>query len=62
MEKGAGVDLFHKVGESVKAGEVLYRVYSEYPAEESFAHALCRDDNGFTVGRAEDIPRAYVEP
>jgi len=61
MEKGAGVDLFHKVGGQVKAGEVLYRVYSEYPADESFAHALCRDDNGFTIGRAEDIPRAYVE-
>ncbi len=61
MEKGAGVDLFHKVGEQVNAGEVLYRVYSEYPADESFAHALCRDDNGFNIGRAEDIPRAYVE-
>ena len=62
MELGAGVDLFRKVGEAVAKGDVLYRVYAEYPADENFAHTLCRDNNGFTIGRIEDIPGADVEP
>ncbi|MBC7623699.1 MAG: thymidine phosphorylase family protein [Aeromicrobium sp.] len=62
MEKGAGVDLFRKVGDAVVEGEALYRVYAEYPADENFARVLSDSDNGFTIGRIEDIPLAFVEP
>jgi thymidine phosphorylase len=61
MEKGAGVDLFRKLGDAVNAGDALYRVYAEYPADENFARALSAENSGFSVGRAEDIPRAFVE-
>jgi thymidine phosphorylase len=62
MEKGAGVDLFRKVGDTVAAGDALYRVYAEYSADEKFARVLSSDNSGYTIGRIEDIPRAFVEP
>ncbi len=62
MEKGAGVDLFKKLGDAVSEGEALFRVYSQYPAEQNFARVLCNERSGFTVGSAEQIPRAFVEP
>ncbi len=61
MEKGAGVDLFKKLGDVVNEGEALLRVYSHYPAEQNFAHALCNDQCGFTIGSAAQIPKAFVE-
>ena len=61
MEKGAGVDLFKKLGDSVKEGDILFRVYSQYQAEQNFSQALCNDQCGFAIGGAEQIPRAFVE-
>jgi thymidine phosphorylase len=62
MEKGAGVDLFRKVGDAVAVGDALYRVYAEYAADENFARVLSSNNSGYTIGRIEDIPRAFVEP
>ena len=62
MEKGAGVDLFKKLGDAVNLGEALYRVYSAYPADLSFAHALCESQCGFIIGNSDQIPQTFVEP
>jgi thymidine phosphorylase len=61
MDKGAGVDLFRKLGDSVEKGEPLYRLYAEFPSDFKFAHALCEQNNGYTIGRAADIAKAFVE-
>ena len=62
IAKGAGVDLFKKLGDIVKKGEPLYRVHAEFPAEFQFAQDLCRRNNGYRIGSAADIPPAFVEP
>jgi thymidine phosphorylase len=62
MGKGAGVDLYKKLGDAVEQGGALYRVYSAYSADQNFAQALCKEHCGFTIGRADEIPRAFVAP
>ena len=61
MNKGAGVDLLKKLGDPVGRGEPLYRVYAGFPAELHFAQKLSAHRSGFTIGRPEDVPGAYVE-
>ena len=61
MDKGAGVDLLKKLGDKVKRGEPLYRIYSEYPADFNFAKALCRNNNGYIIGKKDQISKAFVE-
>jgi thymidine phosphorylase len=61
MAKGAGVDLFKKLGDRVQKGEPLYRVYSEFSADRDFARALTERSTGYTVGRRAEIARAFVE-
>ena len=61
MDKGAGVDLFKKLGDKVKCGESLYRIYSEYPADFNFAVKLCKRNNGYIIGKNNQIPEAFVE-
>jgi len=61
MDKGAGVDLFKKLGDSVEKGEPLYRLYAEFPSDFKFAHALCEQNSGYVIGRAADIAKAFVE-
>ena len=61
MEKGAGVDLFKKLGDVVSKGEPLYRVYAQYPADFQFASALSERASGFSIGGPRDVPRAFVE-
>jgi thymidine phosphorylase len=41
-------------------GEPLYRVYAEFNADYQFAEQLCKANNGYRIGNAEDIPRAFV--
>ena len=61
MTRGAGVDLLKKLGDPVAKGEPLYRVHAGFPAERQFARALSERGSGFTIGRADEVPRAYVE-
>jgi len=49
MDKGAGVDLYHKVGDSVKRGEPLYAIHAEFEADFRFACAAAERDSGFSV-------------
>ncbi len=61
MDKGAGVDLFKKLGDSVKKGEPLYRIHAEFPADFNFALTLSERDSGYLIGKEEQIPKAFVE-
>jgi len=51
MAKGAGVDLFKKVGERVKEGQALYRIYAEYPSEFNFAKAAAELHSAYKIGK-----------
>jgi thymidine phosphorylase len=62
LVKGAGVDLYRKVGDKVKKGEPLYRVHAAVAADFKFARALAARACGYSVGRAGEVPAAVVEP
>jgi thymidine phosphorylase len=49
MDKGAGVDLLHKVGDPVRAGEPLYAIHAEFDADFAFATETARQESGFTI-------------
>lgn len=61
MDLDAGVDLFKKLGDEVKKDEPLYRIQAEFPADFNFARALAEQDNGFRIGKQEEIRRRYLE-
>lgn len=61
MDKGAGVDLFKKLGDRVERGEPLYRIHAEYPADFNFALALSEQNSGYLIGEENQIPKAFVE-
>ena len=50
ISPGAGLDLLHKIGDTVAAGEPLYRLYAGYPAEFDFARRWCEEDCGYLIG------------
>ncbi|MDZ4262801.1 MAG: hypothetical protein U1B30_10795 [Pseudomonadota bacterium] len=46
----------------IKKSEPLYRVYAEFKSDFSFAQRLTNEHgSGYTVGRAEQLPKSYVE-
>ena len=49
MAKGAGVDLQHKLGDTVTAGEPLYSIYAEFQADYRFAREAAEKASGVTV-------------
>jgi len=61
MDKGAGVDLFKKLGDRVAKGEPLYRIHAEYSADFNFALALCERDNGYLISNKKQLAEAFVE-
>jgi len=61
MAKRAGVDLLKKIGDEVHQGDPLYRIYAEYSADFNFALNVARLDDGYQIGRAEDVTRARME-
>lgn len=50
LAKGAGIDLFKKTGDGVKAGEPLYRIYSHLESDFAFAKAMAKDSDGYDIG------------
>jgi thymidine phosphorylase len=46
---GAGVDLLHKVGDAVEAGQLLYRIHARYAADLAFARDLAQRDSGYRL-------------
>lgn len=59
--QGAGVDLFRKLGEGVRQGDPLYRVYADYPADLEFARQACSRASGYSLGSADEVPHHFVE-
>ena len=49
MDKGAGVDLFKKVGDTVEKGDCLYRVHAEFKSDYQFACDMTKKDNGYAI-------------
>ena len=49
-DRGAGVDLHHKVGDPVSAGDPLYSIYAEFNADFGFALDAVAADSGFEIG------------
>ena len=59
--QGAGVDLLVKLGDSVQAGQALYRVYAAYPIELEFARQACDRYSGYSIGDASELVPLFVE-
>ena len=49
MDKGAGVDLYRKTGDSVRRGDPLYGIHAEFDADFTFAKEAAEQNSGFTV-------------
>ncbi|MGB8273699.1 MAG: thymidine phosphorylase family protein [Alphaproteobacteria bacterium] len=47
MDKGAGIELFKKIGDRVSRGEPLYRIYACFPADFRFATERAAEDHGY---------------
>jgi thymidine phosphorylase len=47
---GAGVDLLAKLGDRVEAGQTLYRLHAQFPADLHFARSLAEKDCGYRLG------------
>ncbi len=55
---GAGLDLLKKLGDTVRAGEPLYRIHAQYPTDLQFAQELAARDSGCRLGSAADWTQA----
>jgi thymidine phosphorylase len=59
--KSAGVDLACKLGDSVLADALLYRVHANFPADLEFARQATKRSTGYTIGDATTLVHAFVE-
>jgi thymidine phosphorylase len=59
--RSAGVDLLRKLGDTVCAGDLLYRVHASYPSDLEFARQACERASAYQIGRAEQVPHVFVE-
>ncbi|TAN49272.1 MAG: thymidine phosphorylase family protein [Methylococcaceae bacterium] len=61
MAKGAGVDLFAKLGDTVQKGQPLYRVYAEFQSNFDFAREFTAAHNGYGIGDPSEMPASFTE-
>ena len=61
MARGAGVDLYRKLGDQVSTGDILYRVYAEFPSNHEFAREFVSQHSGYTLGEAGTDMTHHVE-
>lgn len=59
--KEAGVDLACKLGDVVRAGDLLYRVHASFSSDLDFARQAARKATGYSLGTASQVPRVFVE-
>ncbi|WP_020400365.1 thymidine phosphorylase family protein [Kordiimonas gwangyangensis] len=50
LDKGAGIDLFRKVGDPVEKGEPLYRIHACFESDFGFALTYAAEGSGYIVG------------
>lgn len=48
-DKGAGIDLYRRIGDPVERGEPLYRIHAAFPADFRFAVAFAGKSHGYTI-------------
>lgn len=58
--RGAGVDLFRKLGDSVRRGQPLYRVHAGFESDAGFAREWARQGSGYSVGEHAEL-RDFAE-
>jgi thymidine phosphorylase len=51
MDKGAGIELLHKVGAEIRKGQTLYRIYAQSRTGLGFARDLATEDAGYEIAR-----------
>ncbi len=61
MDKGAGIDLFRKLGDRVQQGDILYRIHSDFDSDFRFAKELAMKNSGYTLGKEADVTRGLLE-
>jgi len=49
VSKGAGIDLFRKIGAIVRKGDPLYRIHATERFEFDHTVAAARTDNGYDI-------------
>lgn len=52
MDKGAGIDLFKKIGDEVRESEPLYRIHACFESDYGFTVKFALQENGYTVNGA----------
>jgi thymidine phosphorylase len=57
----AGIDLFQKLGDTVVAGDLLYRVHAGFSSDLGFARQASTKFSGYTLGKASEVPHVFVE-
>lgn len=57
----AGLELHRKLGDQVKEGDLLYRVYASYPSDLAFAQRSVMRSNAYLIGKPSDMPQVFVE-
>ena len=58
---GAGLDLFRKLGDEVRKGDALYRIYADFPADMEFATRMSARSTGYEIGDQVPSAHAFVE-
>lgn len=61
MDKGAGVDLYKKLGDQVVAGEPVYCIFAEFQSDFQFAMDLSKQDCAILVGDTADETPGFME-
>ena len=61
---GAGIELLHRLGDAVAAGQALYRIHARFDADLEFARRKAATEPGYRIGPLQDLPRDIlpVEP
>ncbi|WP_339860443.1 thymidine phosphorylase family protein [Paremcibacter congregatus] len=52
LSKGAGIDLFKKVGDKVEKGMPLYRIHACFETDFGFATTFAQEESGYHIGSA----------
>ncbi|MFN7192254.1 MAG: hypothetical protein ACK5U4_12545, partial [Rhodospirillales bacterium] len=57
INKGAGIDVFRKIGDRVEKGEPLYRIHAFERSEYDLAVAAAKTDTGYVIDGARSPSR-----